>query len=83
MSRFDGSNESGMFRVTFQHRHYYFLTPQEKKQVIYPSPLDRVWKERVLQFASAKCAFNSIYKSKTCRCVNLCDRGHDSGKYQR
>ena len=51
MSRFDGSNESGMFRVTFQHRHYYYLT-QEKKQVTYPSPLDRGWKEKVLEYAA-------------------------------
>jgi hypothetical protein len=51
ISRFDGSNESGIFRATFQHRHYYYLT-QEKKQVIYPSPLDRVWKEKVLEFAA-------------------------------
>ena len=32
MTRFDGSNESGMFRVSFQHRHYYYLT-LEKQQV--------------------------------------------------
>ena len=51
MSRFDGSNESGMFRVTFQHRHYYYLT-QVNKQVTYPSPLDRGWKEKVLEYAA-------------------------------
>jgi hypothetical protein len=51
MSRLDGSNESGMYRVTFQHCHYYYLT-KEKKQVIYPSPLDRAWKEKVLKFAT-------------------------------
>ena len=26
--RFDGSNSTGMFRVTFQHRHYYYLTQE-------------------------------------------------------
>jgi hypothetical protein len=50
-SRFDGSNESGMFRVSFQHCHYYYLT-LEKSQVAYPCPLDRAWKDRVFQVAS-------------------------------
>jgi hypothetical protein len=40
-----------MFRVTFQHQHFYFLT-QEMKQVMLISLLDQVWKERVLEFAS-------------------------------
>jgi hypothetical protein len=40
-----------MFRVTFQHQHFYFLT-QEMKQVMYIRLLDQVWKERVLEFAS-------------------------------
>ena len=52
MSRFDGSNPSGMFRVSFQHRHYYYLT-QEAKQVVYPNPLNRAWKERVLEHAAS------------------------------
>jgi hypothetical protein len=51
MSRFDGSNQTGMFRLTFQHQHYYYLT-QETKQAIYPSPLNRAWKERVLEIAA-------------------------------
>jgi hypothetical protein len=49
--RFDGSNLTGMFRVTFQHRHYYYFT-QELKQVKYPSPLNGAWKERVLERAA-------------------------------
>ena len=36
---FDGSNESGMFRVSVQHRHYYYFT-LEKSQVAYSCPLD-------------------------------------------
>jgi hypothetical protein len=40
-----------MFRVTFQHRHYYYLT-QELQQVLYPSPLNGAWKERVLERAA-------------------------------
>ena len=51
MLRFDGSNQTGMFRVSFQHRHYYYLT-QEMKQAMYPSPLNMAWKDRVLEIAS-------------------------------
>ena len=51
MSRFDGSNHTGMFRVSFQHQHYYFLT-QETKQATYPSPLNQAWKKRVLDIAA-------------------------------
>ncbi len=51
MLRFDGSNATGMFRVTFQHRHYYYST-QELKQVIHLSSLNRAWKERVLNRAA-------------------------------
>jgi hypothetical protein len=39
MSRFDGSNQSGVFRVSYQHQHFYYFT-QETKQVMYPSPLN-------------------------------------------
>jgi hypothetical protein len=51
MLRFDGSNNTGVFRVTYQHRHYYYLT-KETEQAVYPSPLNRAWKERVLEMAS-------------------------------
>jgi hypothetical protein len=52
MSRFDGSNQTGMmFRVSFQHQHYYYLI-QAMTQVMYPSPLNRAWKERVLKIAA-------------------------------
>ena len=51
MSRFDGSNQSGVFRINYQHHHYYYLT-QETKQAIYPFPLNQVWKERVLEIAA-------------------------------
>ena len=51
MSRFDGSNQSGVFRINYQHHHYYYLT-QEMKQATYPCPLNRVWKERVLEIAA-------------------------------
>jgi hypothetical protein len=35
-----------MFQITFQHRHYYYLT-QELMQAMYPSPINGAsWKER-------------------------------------
>jgi hypothetical protein len=40
-----------MFRVSFQHRQYYYLT-QENMQAMYPSPLNRAWKDRVLDSAA-------------------------------
>ncbi|KAI2493758.1 hypothetical protein MHU86_20763 [Fragilaria crotonensis] len=51
MSRFDGSNNTGTFRVSYQHRHYYYLT-QESKQATCPSPLNQAWKERVMEIAA-------------------------------
>jgi hypothetical protein len=52
MSRFDGSNQSGVFRTSYpQHQHYYHFT-QPAKQVSYPSPLNGAWKERVMKCAS-------------------------------
>ena len=51
MSRFDGSNHTGVFYVRFQHRQYYYFT-EEKRQVSYPSPLNRAWKDRVLEAAA-------------------------------
>jgi hypothetical protein len=51
MSRFDGSNNTGIFCVSYQHRHYYYLT-QESKQTTYPSPSNRAWKERVMETAA-------------------------------
>jgi hypothetical protein len=51
MSRFDGSNQSGVFRINYQHHHYYYVT-QETKQATYPSPLNQVWKESVLKIVA-------------------------------
>jgi hypothetical protein len=51
MTRFDGSNNSGVFRVSFQHQHFYFFT-QETRQVKYPSPLNQAWKEMVMGYAA-------------------------------
>ncbi|KAI2493982.1 hypothetical protein MHU86_20556 [Fragilaria crotonensis] len=51
MSRFDGSNQSGVFRINYNHQHFYYLT-NETRQVSYPYPLNKAWKERVLETAS-------------------------------
>ncbi|KAI2489704.1 hypothetical protein MHU86_24871 [Fragilaria crotonensis] len=51
MSRFDGSNQSGVFRVNYNHQHFYYIT-NETRQVSYPNPLNKAWKERVLETAS-------------------------------
>ena len=51
MTRFDGSNQSGVFRVTYHHQHFYYLT-QETRQAVYPSPLNRAWRDRVVEVAA-------------------------------
>ncbi|KAI2492110.1 hypothetical protein MHU86_22446 [Fragilaria crotonensis] len=51
MSRFDGSNTTGVFHVRYRHQQFYYFT-EETKQILYPSPLNRAWKERVLEVAS-------------------------------
>ncbi|KAI2491823.1 hypothetical protein MHU86_22729 [Fragilaria crotonensis] len=47
IERFDGSNTTGVFRVTFQKQKYYYITKQNA-QVSYPKPLDNKWKADVL-----------------------------------
>ena len=47
IERFDGSNTTGVFRVTFQKQKYYYVTNQNA-QVSYPKPLDNKWKADVL-----------------------------------
>jgi hypothetical protein len=51
MSRFDGSNQSRVFRIIYNHQFFYYLT-NETRQVSYPYPLNKAWKERVLAVAS-------------------------------
>jgi hypothetical protein len=51
MLHFDGTNNTGVFRVRFQQQFYYYFT-EKGKQVPYPSPLDAAWKERVLAAAA-------------------------------
>ena len=58
MSRFDGSNLSGVFRVSYQHQHFYFVT-KETRQVMYPSPLNQSWKKKVLEIAANALAIPS------------------------
>ena len=47
IERFDGSNTTGVFRVTFQKQKYYYVTNQNA-QVSYPKPFDNKWKTDVL-----------------------------------
>ena len=51
MTSFDGSNQSGVFRVTYHHQHFYYLT-QKTRQAVYPSTLNRAWRDRVLKVAA-------------------------------
>ena len=49
ISRYDGTNTTGIFRLTFQQAMFYMVT-DKNKQVPYP-PLDDSWKEAVLTVA--------------------------------
>ena len=59
MTRFDGSNPTGVFRIDFQHQFFYYFTDQGK-QVEYPRPLNGAWKDRVLEAASNVLVIPSI-----------------------
>jgi len=50
IERFDGTNTTGVFRVTFQKEKYYYVTNQNA-QVLYPNPLDKEWKADALAAA--------------------------------
>lgn len=51
MDRFDGTNETGVFRIKFQNVLYYMVTaPYEQTE--YPCPLDIKWKEGVVSMAA-------------------------------
>ena len=52
MSRFDGSNQTGVFHVRYSHQQFYYFT-EEGKQAVYPVPLNRAWKEKVMEYASS------------------------------
>jgi hypothetical protein len=58
MSRFDGSNLRGVFRVSYQHQKFYFVT-LETRQAIYPSPLNQSWNKKVLEIAANALAIPS------------------------
>jgi hypothetical protein len=50
MSRYDGTNKTGIFRLAFQRVLFYNVT-NKNKQVAYPLPLDESWKEGVMAVA--------------------------------
>ena len=51
MHQFDGSNMSGVFRITFQKTFFYNFA-EESRQVWYPFPLNSAWKEKVMEAAA-------------------------------
>jgi hypothetical protein len=51
MTRFDGTNQTGVFRVIFSKQYFFYVT-EKSRQVAYPSPLDSKWKDVVLQAAT-------------------------------
>ena len=50
MTRFDGTNPTGVFRVKYARQYFYYFT-EKQRQVEYPAPLNNTWKDRVLQSA--------------------------------
>ena len=42
MTRFDGSNHTGVFRVCYGKQYYYYFT-DPNRQAPYPSPLNGAW----------------------------------------
>jgi hypothetical protein len=50
MTRFDGTNPTGVFRVKYARQYFYYFT-EKQRQVEYPTPLNNTWKDRVLQAA--------------------------------
>ena len=50
IDRFDGTNTTGVFQLSYQKRKYYYVT-DPNVQVQYPKPLDRSWKEAMLAAA--------------------------------
>jgi hypothetical protein len=47
MTHFDGSNTTGVFRVKYQKKYFYFFTDRNK-QVSYPFPWNDEWRDRVI-----------------------------------
>ena len=67
IERFDGSNTTGIFRLTFQKRKFYYVT-NENLQVQYPKPLDMIWKAAVL--VSAEDVLLQVRASSVATCTD-------------
>ena len=52
MNRFDGSNNTGVFRIAFYNTFYYYFTEQSR-QIKYPCPLNRAWIQKVMEGAAS------------------------------
>ena len=46
MTNFDCSNQSDVFRAKNHHQYFYYLM-QKTRQVVYPSILNRAWRDKV------------------------------------
>ena len=51
MQQFDGSNATGVFRITFQNKFYYYFT-KESRHASYPFPLKSAWKDKIIEAAA-------------------------------
>ena len=51
MQQFDGSNATGVFRITFQNKFFYYFTT-ESRQARYSFPLNSAWKDEIIKAAA-------------------------------
>ena len=72
MMRFDGSNLTGCFRVTYRRQFFYYLT-HKTRQVAYPSPLNSAWEQRALQAGVTALAIPS---TRARPCYSTIDTSH-------
>jgi hypothetical protein len=79
MLHFDGTNNTGVFRVCFQKKFYYFFT-ERTKQVPYPAPLDVAWKERVLAAAANVLVIPATRSRPTAEASDEINSGHDTAR---
>ncbi|KAI2495979.1 hypothetical protein MHU86_18546 [Fragilaria crotonensis] len=77
MDRFDGTNQSGVFRITFQKTMYYVVT-DPFEQVEYPYPLDKKWKDRVVSIAADVLSIGIRTRSTTSSLFSFKDNEVDS-----
>ena len=77
IDRFDGTNHSGVFRITFQKTMYYVVT-DPFEQVEYPYPLDTKWKDRVVSIAADVLSIRLRTRSTTSSLFSFKDKEVDT-----